>query len=157
LITSRLLYRSLQQQGSPVWSQQSGRTARSQGIFNNYLSKDGPEKRSENFETLINRIIPQKSSLPRRSTFSKILSRLTSFGLFIVNLPRLILTWILSLFRDPFPRTRKFAKLTLDSLCDLQLAIGTAILVAGLPQLKTTTFYHQRIIMDYWFLNLNSF
>jgi hypothetical protein len=38
----------------------------------------------------------------------------------------------------------------------LQLAIGTAILVAALPQLKAMTFYHQQIIMDYWFLNLNS-
>jgi hypothetical protein len=52
---------------------------------------------------------------------------------------------------------QKFAELTLDSLCDIQVVTGSAIIIAGLVQINTMTFYHQQLVMDYWFLTLNSF
>ena len=66
-------------------------------------------------------------------------------------------SWILSLFRKQHPRLQKFAELTLDSLCDIQVVTGSAIIVAGLVQINTMTFYHQQLVMNYWFLTLNSF
>ena len=52
---------------------------------------------------------------------------------------------------------QRFARLTLDNLCSLQLMIGIAVLVAAVVQINTMSFYHQQIVMNYWFLNLNSF
>jgi hypothetical protein len=54
-------------------------------------------------------------------------------------------------------RTRYFAKAALDILCDVQVITGTAIIIAGLVQIRTMTFYHQQFVMNYWFLTLNSF
>lgn len=45
----------------------------------------------------------------------------------------------------------------LDSLCDLQVITGTAILVAGLAQIRSITFYHEQFVSSYWWLTLNSF
>jgi hypothetical protein len=42
-------------------------------------------------------------------------------------------------------------------LCDLQLATGTAIVIAGLGQLPEISYYHQSLIVSYWQLTLNSF
>ncbi|TAQ88358.1 hypothetical protein B7494_g3301 [Chlorociboria aeruginascens] len=47
--------------------------------------------------------------------------------------------------------------LALDTLCDMQLVTGTAILIAALVQVNTMSFYHQDLVVDYWFLTLNSF
>ena len=45
----------------------------------------------------------------------------------------------------------------LEPLCDLQLATGTAILIAGLAQGKDLNYYHESFISSYWGLTLNSF
>ena len=49
------------------------------------------------------------------------------------------------------------ARKLLDVLCDLQVITGTAILSAGLTQLRSMTFYHQEFVLSYWWLTLNSF
>ena len=45
----------------------------------------------------------------------------------------------------------------LNSLCDLQIVTGLAIVIAGLAQIRTITFYHESMAMNYWWLTLNSF
>lgn len=68
-----------------------------------------------------------------------------------------VVAGFLGFFRHERPRTRCFAKLTLDILCDLQVVTGTSIIVAGFVQINTMTFYHQQFVIDYWLLTLNSF
>jgi hypothetical protein len=45
----------------------------------------------------------------------------------------------------------------LGNLCDLQLLTGTAIIIAAHVQGDALSFYHQAIILNYWWLALNSF
>ncbi|KAI9774856.1 MAG: hypothetical protein M1840_000072 [Geoglossum simile] len=54
-------------------------------------------------------------------------------------------------------RAERFAKLLLNSLCDLQLITGMAIIVAGLTQMPEISYYHEQLVIDYWNLTLNSF
>lgn len=63
-----------------------------------------------------------------------------------------------SLDRRPPPTmlVRRVRKM-LDALCDLQLITGTSILIAGLSQIETISFYHQNFVLNYWWLTLNSF
>ncbi|KAL5358810.1 hypothetical protein BJX96DRAFT_164000 [Aspergillus floccosus] len=42
-------------------------------------------------------------------------------------------------------------------LCDLQAMTGVAIMIAGFTQWHTITYYHEQLIMCYWWLTLNSF
>jgi len=49
------------------------------------------------------------------------------------------------------------AKRLLGNLCDLQLLTGTAIIIAAYVQGNALSFYHQTIIINYWWLALNSF
>ncbi|OJJ78638.1 uncharacterized protein ASPGLDRAFT_138495, partial [Aspergillus glaucus CBS 516.65] len=42
-------------------------------------------------------------------------------------------------------------------LCDLQAVSGVAIMIAGFAQWHTITFYHEQLVMYYWWLTLNSF
>ena len=51
----------------------------------------------------------------------------------------------------------KIARGIFAPLCDLQVATGTAILVAGLVQGSKLTYYHELIIASYWNITLNSF
>lgn len=63
-------------------------------------------------------------------------------------------------FKWPYrslPWAEKLTDLYLFSLCDLQLITGTSILIAGFAQWNTITFYHRQLVLDYWFLALNSF
>ena len=55
------------------------------------------------------------------------------------------------------PYFAEMADRLLGSLCDLQVITGTAIVVAGLAQLPTISFYHQNLAINYWWLTLNSF
>ncbi|KAG0127099.1 hypothetical protein HOY82DRAFT_672276 [Tuber indicum] len=55
------------------------------------------------------------------------------------------------------PRLKTAADKLLETLCDLQLATGTGILIAGLAQGENLNFYHEAIIASYWNLTLNSF
>lgn len=52
---------------------------------------------------------------------------------------------------------RKTASSLLGSLCDLQIVTGLAIVIAGLAQIPTISFYHESLAMQYWWLTLNSF
>jgi hypothetical protein len=45
----------------------------------------------------------------------------------------------------------------LGNLCDLQLLTGTAAIIAALVQGEALSFYHRAIILNYWWLVLNSF
>lgn len=54
-------------------------------------------------------------------------------------------------------RSSRFADLVIISLCDLQIMTGLSILVAGFATLKEATYYHQAIVLQLWWLTLNSF
>ncbi|KAB5566705.1 hypothetical protein GE09DRAFT_744351 [Coniochaeta sp. 2T2.1] len=54
------------------------------------------------------------------------------------------------------PRTRKIATL-LRPLCDLQIATGLGMMVAGMGQWHTIDFYHEQLVNSYYALTLNSF
>ena len=55
------------------------------------------------------------------------------------------------------PRLKLAAEQLLAPLCDLQVATGTAILIAGLAQGHKLTYYHEALISSYWNVTLNSF
>lgn len=116
-----------------------------------YLSETGSGDRKENLEKLVNRVVP----LPAFISFAKLSNDcvLSSSGEQFVSLVR----FILGLFDNDCSKTQKFAKSTLDILCDIQVVTGTAIIIAALAQKDTITFYHQQFVMNYWFLTLNSF
>jgi len=40
-------------------------------------------------------------------------------------------------------------KNALDILCDIQVVTGTAIMIAGIVQKESLTFYHQQIVINY--------
>jgi hypothetical protein len=66
-----------------------------------------------------------------------------------------------SVWLDPLKNNRykiwnRASRTLLDSLCDLQVITGTGILVAGLAQIRSITFYHEQFVSDYWWLTLNS-
>lgn len=52
---------------------------------------------------------------------------------------------------------RETASDLLGSLCDLQIVTGLAIVIAGMAQIRTISFYHESLAMNYWWLTLNSF
>lgn len=54
-------------------------------------------------------------------------------------------------------RWSEVAQAFLAPLCDLQVATGTAMLVAGFAQGSKLTYYHELIIVSYWNITLNSF
>ncbi|QDS72477.1 hypothetical protein FKW77_009915 [Venturia effusa] len=45
----------------------------------------------------------------------------------------------------------------LGPLCDFQAFTGTAIIIAGFSQWQTISFYHESLVVTYWWLTLNSF
>ena len=45
----------------------------------------------------------------------------------------------------------------LESLCNLQLFTGIAIVIAGLSQLPAISFYHEKLAVNYWWFTVNSF
>src|SRR6266498_3774369 len=55
------------------------------------------------------------------------------------------------------PRLEIFARKLLDSLCDLQIITGVAIVIAGLVQMPEISYYHEQFVINYWTLTLNSF
>ena len=55
------------------------------------------------------------------------------------------------------PFLERSARLLLDGLCDLQLATGTAMVIAALTQIRTISYYHQQFVLNYWGLTLTSF
>ena len=58
----------------------------------------------------------------------------------------------------PDEHWKKAGKKLLGSLADLQIFTGTAIVVAGLGKLSGgLSFYHAHIVIEYWWLTLNSF
>jgi len=109
-----------------------------------YLSNHGSRNRAENFENLVRTYVPFRVSESSSREFAR---RLCSKGV----------AGILRLFEDECPRTRKVAQSSLDILCDIQVITGTAIMIAGIAQRDSLTFYHQQFVMSYWFLTLNSF
>ena len=54
------------------------------------------------------------------------------------------------------PLFKSIIESALDGLRDLQLVTGTAILTATFPQWHTIPFYHQDLVVCYWFLTLTS-
>jgi hypothetical protein len=68
-----------------------------------------------------------------------------------------VVTGILGLFKEECQRTGKVVRSSLDILCDIQVVTGTAILIAGIVQRDSLTFYHQQFVMSYWSLTLISF
>jgi hypothetical protein len=88
-----------------------------------------------------------ETRMPRVSKFIRILT----YGF------RCTLAMILSLFSDDQPQLQLFSQMALDRLCDLQLVTGTAILIAGIAELDTMSFYHQSLVLSYWLLTLNAF
>lgn len=64
---------------------------------------------------------------------------------------------IIVLFSNEYPKARRFAKLALDILCDIQVTTGTAIIISGFARLQSMSYYHQRFIVSYWYLALNSY
>jgi uncharacterized protein with PQ loop repeat len=56
-----------------------------------------------------------------------------------------------------FSRIFGAARKLLDTLADLQAITGIGILVSGLAQANTITFYHQELVSSYWLLTINSF
>ena len=52
---------------------------------------------------------------------------------------------------------REVAANLLGSLCDLQIVTGLAIVIAGMAQIQTISFYHESLAINYWWLTLNSF
>ena len=57
----------------------------------------------------------------------------------------------------PFRGIVKKCEKLLNPLSDLQAVTGISIIVAGWAQIKTISYYHQQLIMAYWWLTLNSF
>lgn len=55
--------------------------------------------------------------------------------------------------KESFPRVRSI----LGTLCDLQAITGLGLVVAGLAQWRTITFYHEQLVLSYYFMTLNSF
>ena len=55
------------------------------------------------------------------------------------------------------PRLKIAVEQLLAPLCDLQVATGTAIIIAGLAKGHELTYYHESLIASYWNVTLNSF
>ena len=49
------------------------------------------------------------------------------------------------------------SKILLNSLCDLQVLTGTAIVISAAAQLPDISFYHEQIAINLWWFTLNSF
>jgi hypothetical protein len=62
-----------------------------------------------------------------------------------------------SLLEEKGSRWVEISKGILAPLCDLQVATGTAILVASLAQGSNLSYYHELLITSYWNITLNSF
>ncbi|KAN0076566.1 hypothetical protein V8E54_006708 [Elaphomyces granulatus] len=60
-------------------------------------------------------------------------------------------------FREISQFLEEFTRRLLDSLCDIQLTTGTAIVIAALTQIRTISYYHQQIVLNSWSLTLYSF
>ncbi|PQE18914.1 hypothetical protein CJF31_00010425 [Rutstroemia sp. NJR-2017a BVV2] len=84
-------------------------------------------------------------------------SRVSKFIRMLIYGFRCTLAMVLSLFSDDRPQLQLFSQMALDRLCDLQLITGTAILIAGIAELHTMSFYHQSLVLSYWLLTLNAF
>jgi hypothetical protein len=59
--------------------------------------------------------------------------------------------------RSPF---RKFADKCdrfLGPLCDFQAITSIAIIISGWAQIETIDFYHEELVISYWWLTINSF
>ena len=54
-------------------------------------------------------------------------------------------------------RLRRVVDMVMISLCDLQIVTGISILIAGFATFKNATYYHQSIVLQLWWLTLNSF
>ncbi|KAJ9397815.1 hypothetical protein DTO282F9_5335 [Paecilomyces variotii] len=50
----------------------------------------------------------------------------------------------------------KFQKL-IGPLCDLQVITGIGIIIASWSQIHTINYYHEQLVVTYWWLTLNSF
>jgi hypothetical protein len=59
--------------------------------------------------------------------------------------------------RRPFLIIAKKCEKLLGILCDLQAITGIGIIIAGWAQIRTINYYHEELIMAYWWLTLNSF
>jgi hypothetical protein len=118
--------------------------------FNDYLSENHTIDPNQNFERLLDRIeglgLSTKTDSNSGHSGRAFQAVVHALGL------RKTSSWILSLFRKQRPRSQKFAELTLDSLCDIQVVTGSAIIIAGLVEINTMTFYHQQLVMNDWFL-----
>jgi len=62
-----------------------------------------------------------------------------------------------ALNRRQWPRLKAFTTASLVFLGDIQILTGTAILIAGIAQIKTMSGYHQALVFNFWFLALNSY
>ncbi|KAF4635089.1 hypothetical protein G7Y89_g3016 [Cudoniella acicularis] len=55
------------------------------------------------------------------------------------------------------PHIAKNFKKLLVSMCDLQAITGITIIIAGFSQIRTISYYHEELVISYWWLTLNSF
>jgi hypothetical protein len=121
-----------------------------------YLSYQESWNRAENLENLLRTIVP-----PLPSQVSEFLAARWSFLARCIRcvggICRRGVACILFLFEKAMPTIRRAAKSALDNLCDIQVVTGTAIVIAGIVQKTSATFYHQQFVMNYWFLTLISF
>jgi hypothetical protein len=106
--------------------------------FNEELLETSSGDRDENFERAVRRYIPWHTS---------------RFGRFCCYAKRKLLCLIIV----EWPRTRTGAKACLDNFCNVQVATSCAVMVAAVVQIDSMSFYHQQLIMNYWFLAMASF
>lgn len=121
--------------------------------FDRYLSTHGTTDRTENFLNIVRTIVP--FDIPESLATSR--SLLALCRRYLAHCCYKAVTFVLDLFDEEMPRTAKIARSSLDLLCDIQVVTGTAIVIAGIVQKDSATFYHQQFVMNYWFLTLNSF
>jgi hypothetical protein len=121
--------------------------------FDKYLSTLGSCNRPENFEHLVGTIVSFQVSKYFREGWPVLAWCIQCSFTFC----RTVIGWILHLFDRDMMITEMAVKNALDIFCDVQVVTGAAIMIAGSVQKESLTFYHQKIIINYWFLTLNLF
>jgi hypothetical protein len=110
-----------------------------------YLLTLGTCNRPENFKHLVWTIVPFQ--VPKYFAEGWPVLAWCFQCLFIFC--RTVIAWILHLFDRNMVVTEIAVKNALDILCDIQVVTGTAIMIAGIVQKESLTFYHQQIVINY--------
>jgi hypothetical protein len=118
-----------------------------------YLSTLGSCNRPENFEHLVWTIAPFQVPKYVAQGWPILASCIQCLFIFCSR----FIACILQIFNRNMAITEIAVKNALDILCDVQVVTGTAIMIAGIVQKESLTFYHQQIVLNYWLLTLDSF